>query len=396
MTRPYQICTRCVMDTSAADITFDERGVCNYCTEFLERSGHVLNKEPDQRQHELNAFVARVKAAGKNKRYDCVIGVSGGVDSSWALVQAVKLGLRPLAAHMDNGWNSELAQNNIANLVRGLGVDLYTHVIDWDEYRQLMQAFFDADVIDVELLYDNAMLAVNYQQAAAHGVKFILSGSNQATEGMHIPKEWNWFKYDKRNIKRLGKQFMGVKLDTFPVMGTLDYIWYEFIRHIHWISFLDYFDYNKFEALKVLTQDYGYKPYPYKHYESIFTRFYQGYILPQKFGVDKRHVHLGTLVASGQMSREQALQGLNGIPYPSEQALKEDQQYFIKKMGWTTAQLEEYIARPEKTHTAYPSEKPLWDFLFTDRDGRYIYKIAKKTYKAIRTLYRKLIQNSLS
>lgn len=388
MTRPYQICTRCVMDTSAADITFDDRGVCNYCTEFLERSGYVLNKELSQRQRERDAFVARVKATGKGKRYDCVIGVSGGVDSSWALVQAVKLGLRPLAAHMDNGWNSELAQNNIANLVRGLGVDLYTHVIDWDEYRQLMQAFFDADVIDVELLYDNAMLAVNYQQAARHRVNFILAGTNQATEGMPMPKEWNWFKFDKRNIKSLAKQFVRIRIDTFPVIGTFDLIWYKYMRRIHWISFLDYFDYNKFQALEVLKRDYGYKPYPYKHYESIFTRFYQGYILPQKFGVDKRHVHLSTLVASGQMSREEALQALSGIPYPSEQALKEDQQYFIKKMGWTAAQLEEYIARPEKAHTAYPSEKPLWDFFFIDRDGRYIYKKVKKIYKAMRTLLR--------
>lgn len=151
-------------------------------TEFLARSGHILHQDPLQRTQELNTFVAKVKAEGKGKQYDCIIGVSGGVDSSWVLVQAVKLGLRPLAVHMDNGWNSELAQNNIANLVRGLGVDLYTHVIDWNEYKALMQAFFDANVIDIELLYDNAMLAVNYQQAKKYKIKFILSGSNQATK----------------------------------------------------------------------------------------------------------------------------------------------------------------------------------------------------------------------
>lgn len=370
------------MDTSAAEITFDEHGRCNYCTEFLKRSGHVINKDPVQRKEALHAFVARVKAQGKGKRYDCVLGVSGGVDSSWALVQAVKLGLRPLATHMDNGWNSELAQNNIANLVRGLDVDLYTHVIDWHEYRGLMQAFFDADVIDVELLYDNAMLAVNYQQAVTNSVKFILAGTNQATEGMYLPREWNWCKYDKRNIKGLGQKFGGVKIDTFPAIGTLGYFWYEFVRRVRWIPFLDHFDYNKFEALDVLKREYNYKPYPYKHYESIFTRFYQGYILPEKFGVDKRRSHFSTLIVSGQMTREEALKGLEGIPYPSQEALEEDKEYFVKKMGWTSKELAEYIVRPEKAHTDYTSEKKLWDFFFVDHERRYLYRTAKKIYKS--------------
>jgi hypothetical protein len=265
---------------------------------------------------------------------------------------------------MDNGWNSELAQNNIANLVRKLGVDLHTHVIDWGEYRSLMQSFFDADVLDVELLYDNAMQAVNYQMGARYGVKFILAGTNQATEGMRMPPGWNWFKYDKRNIVALAQRFGGVRLKTFPAIGTYQYIWYEHVRRIRWISFLNYFRYNKFEALSVLERDYGYKPYPYKHYESIFTRFYQGFILPEKFGVDKRRLHLGTLVAAGQMSREEALKGLEGIPYPSVKALEEDKQYFIKKMGWTQEQLADYIARPGRPHTAYPSEKALWDLIY--------------------------------
>jgi N-acetyl sugar amidotransferase len=371
------------MDTSVADITFDHDGVCNYCTEFLSQSGHVLNKPEAQRSVEREAFVSQVKAAGKGKCYDCVIGVSGGVDSSWALVQAVKLGLRPLAAHMDNGWNSELAQNNIANLVRTLGVDLHTHVIDWGEYRQLMQAFFDADVIDVELLYDNAMFAVNYQQAAKYGVKFILAGSNQATEGMRMPTTWNWLKFDKKNIAALGAQFGGIKLQTFPAIGTLGFVWHEFVRRIRWIPFLDHFDFNKAQALEGLQRDYGYKPYLFKHYESIFTRFYQGYILPRKFGVDKRRVHLGTLVASGQMTREVAMQNLSGIPYASEAALAEDKQYFIKKMGWTQAQLDAYIARPERPHSSYPSERPLWDQVFSAGNTGTIYRLLKGTYRWI-------------
>ena len=359
----YQVCRRCVMDTTAADIEFDADGVCSYCTEFLSRSGAELAKDPQVRARERDRFIQGVKAAGSGRKYDCIIGVSGGVDSSWALVQAVRLGLRPLAVHMDNGWNSELAQNNIANLVRGLGVDLYTHVIEWNEYRELMQAFFDADVIDVELLYDNAMAAVNYQQAARHGVHHILAGTNQATEGMRIPASWVWFKFDRKNIRWLGQHFRRRSLSTFPAIGTFGYLWYEFVRKIHWISFLDFFEYHKQEALDVLQKEFGYKPYPYKHYESIFTRFYQGYILPQKFGVDKRRVHFSTLIASGQMSRESAVSGLEGIAYASEKALEEDKLYFVKKMGWTLAELDAYIRRPAVAHSQYPSERPLWDRL---------------------------------
>ena len=362
MTRCYQVCTRCVMDTSAADISFDRAGVCNFCTEFLERSGQVLHKDSNVQQSEMESFIEKVKASGKGKQYDCVVGVSGGVDSSWVLLKAVKFGLRPLAVHMDNGWNSELAQNNIANLVTGLGVDLYTHVIDWDEYRQLMNAFFDADVVDVELLYDNAMIAVNYQQAAKFGTKYILAGTNQATEGMRMPKAWNWLKHDKKNIRALARQFGGVDITTFPAIGTVDRIWYEFVRGIRWTSFLDLLDFNKSEAMDALQKNFGYKPYPYKHYESIFTRFYQGYILPKKFGVDKRRIHLATLVAAGQMSREDALEDLQGIPFASKNELDADKQYFMKKMGWTTEKLEDYLRRPGKSHMEYPSEKPLWDF----------------------------------
>lgn len=362
---PDQMCTRCVMDSSAKDIVFDKEGVCSYCTEFLLRSGHILNKDATQREQELNSLVSRIKEDGKSKEYDCIVGVSGGVDSSWVLVQVVKLGLRPLAVHMDNGWNSELAQNNIANLVRGLNVDLYTHVIDWREYKALMQAFFDADVIDIELLYDNATLGVNYRLAAQHDIKYILSGSNQATEGMRMPEDWNWLKFDKRNIKAIGKKFGNISIATFPAIGTLGYIWNEVLRKRHWYPFLDYLDFNKQQAIEILQRDFSYKSYPYKHYESIFTRFYQGYILPEKFGVDKRKLHLATLIASGQISRKEALLSLDGIAYPSDQELEDDKRYFVKKMGWTEEQLREYIMRPEISHLDYPSEKTFWDFCFT-------------------------------
>ncbi|MET3454074.1 N-acetyl sugar amidotransferase [Pseudomonas kilonensis] len=358
--KKYQVCTRCVMDTSAPDISFDVNGVCNFCSYFERQISKIVFVSEEERAIQRKLFIDKVKQAGKGKRYDCVMGLSGGVDSSYALDLAVKEGLRPLAVHMDNNWNSELAANNIKNLVSGLDVDLYTHVIEWPEYKRLMQAFFDADVIDVELLYDNAMLAVNFAQARKYGIKYILSGSNSATEGMPMPEGWNWRKWDKKNIKALGA-LGGVKLKTFPSVGTLDYIVNRLVRRIQWVSYLDFYDYQKNQALDELETKYGYKRYPYKHYESIFTRFYQGYLLPEKFGVDKRKLHLATLVMSGQMSRDEALARLEESPYPSEEGLETDKKYFLKKMGWDESTLRAYLERPEKRHDEYPSDRALWD-----------------------------------
>lgn len=351
------------MDTSASDIYFDDHGVCNYCIDFLAHTSHVLHVDPEVKKRKLEAFIRQVKRDGAGKKYDCIVGVSGGVDSSWVLVRAVELGLRPLAVHMDNGWNSELAQNNIANLVQQLNVDLYTHVIDWPEYRALMQAFFDADVIDVELLYDNAMLAVNYQRASAYGVKWILSGSNQATEGLAMPRGWNWLKHDKRNIFAIAKAHGNIRTKTFPSIGTLQYIWSTYIRGIKWTSILDMMEFNKKDVMDSLVERFQYKPYPYKHYESIFTRYYQGFILPRKFGVDKRRIHLSSLIMSGQMMRGAAIEDLSRIPYPSERDLRIDTDYFLKKMGWSAEDLEEYLGRPARSHSFYASELQLWEFM---------------------------------
>lgn len=358
-----RVCANCVMDETAADIEFDADGVCNYCREYGAIHEKYVGSDHEAREARLAALVERIRADGKGKPYDCIVGVSGGVDSSYTLVKAKELGLRPLAVHMDNGWNSELAQNNIANLIQGLGVDLYTHVIDWPEYRGLMEAFFASDVIDIELLYDNAMLAVNYRQAAKYGIKYILAGTNVSTEGMRMPGNWNWSKYDARNIRAIARAHGGPKLKSFPSIGTIDFARYVFVNRIRWVSFLDLFDFRKAEALAMLIEKYGYKPYAQKHYESVFTRFYQGYILPRKFNVDKRKLHWSTLVASGQATRQQALDAVAGLTYPSERDIRADEEYFIKKMGWSREKLDAYIARPERSHLEYASERPLWDRL---------------------------------
>lgn len=356
-------CTRCIMDESAPDIEFDTNGICNYCKGFLEKRHKHIAPTEEERLRRLDQLISRVKASGEGKPYDCIVGLSGGVDSSWALVQAVQLGLRPLAVHLDNGWDTELAQNNIANLVRQLGVDLYTHVIDWPEFRGLMEAFFASDVIDIEVLTDNALLALNYGQAAKHGLKFILAGTNIATEGVDIPSTWNWHKADKRNIVAIARIFGGPVLRTFPAVGTAGLIRYWVLHRIRWISFLDYFDYRKFDAIRVLQAEFGYKPYAHKHYENVFTRFYQGYLQPHKFGADKRKPHLSSLIMTGEMTRDEALLQASGIAYASTAEMEADRLYFLKKMGWTAQKFDEYISRPPKQHDQYPSEAALYALL---------------------------------
>lgn len=355
MTRPYRVCTRCVMDTSAEDIVFDEAGVCSHCTAFLAR--HPLGAVDDSAlARRRDALHAAIRSAGERKPYDCIVGVSGGADSSYALYLAVKNGLRPLAVHLDNGWNSELAQNNIANLVRRLGVDLYTHVIDWPENREMQLALFRAGVIDIEMIMDNAQAATTYRQALRYGLKHILSGVNSRTEGMQIPEGWYHYKFDVRNIRAITKRFSGVRIKTHPLMGTLDYLYYTYVRGIRYHNYLDYFHYNKAEAVALLERELGYVPYQYKHNESVFTRFYQNYILPEKFGVDKRRVHHSNLIMTGQKTRDAALEDLKTNSYIDSGRAAEDRQYVLKKFGMSEAEFAQYMARPPVPHTAYPSE----------------------------------------
>ncbi|WP_363319785.1 N-acetyl sugar amidotransferase [Accumulibacter sp.] len=360
MTEP-RICTRCIMDTTASDIDFDDQGACSYCTDFLARLKRTgLAATVDQR----NAFLERVRHDGKGRDYDCIVGLSGGVDSSYALLLAVRHGLRPLAVHLDNGWNSELAVHNISNLVSSLKVDLFTHVIDWNENKDLQLSFFKANVIDIEMLMDNAMMALNYRLARQYNVKWILAGTNRSTEGMHMPSNWNWLKYDARNIKAIHRRFGSVPIRTHPLISVAGFIWNRYVLGILWTSFLDYFDYRKDEALAILDKEVGYRPYPYKHYESVFTRFYQGHILPRKFGVDKRKLHFSTLVVTGQMTRDHALELMSQSTYPDPDQESSDYSFVLKKLRFSNDDFKSYMAAPSVPHNAYASEKLLWDTLY--------------------------------
>lgn len=347
------------MNESATGFRLDDSGNCNYCTEFLAR-WDTVKANAGARAKRLDLFLDKVRTSGRDLEYDCIVGVSGGVDSSYALYLAVKNGLRPLAVHLDNGWNSEIATNNISNLLSHLEIDLYTHVIDWEENRDLQLAFMKANVIDIELLMDNAMLALNYEQAARHGLKYILAGTNTATEGMRMPQGWNHYKFDVKNIKNIATTFGVSSWDTHPLLSTAGVLRYSLLNDINWIAFLDYFNYSKGSALETLQRECGYKTYPYKHYESVFTRFYQGYILPRKFGVDKRRLHLSNLILTGEMSRDAAIASLEDDPYPDRHQQEKDRTFVIKKLGVTEEWFEAYMLEPRVPHGSYGLENPVF------------------------------------
>jgi N-acetyl sugar amidotransferase len=340
------------MDTSAPEVNFDVKGVCNFCKEFDETI-EEYNVSYEDKQALLNEIVTEIKEDGKGKEYDCILGVSGGADSTYAAYVAMQQGLRALAVHLDNGWNSELAVNNIENLVTKFGFDLYTHVINWDEFRDLQLAFFKASVIDIEMLTDHAISAILYSQATKNDVKYIISGSNVVTEGC-MPRSWFYKKLDFKNIKSIHKRYGTIKLKTFPYHSLYKKIYYMYIKRIKIMGILNYKNYHKEEAIRLLENEIGWRNYGGKHFESIFTRFYQGYILPEKFNVDKRKTHLSNLIRSGQITREIALEKINEEIYAPDR-LKEDKYYVIKKLGLSEAEFDEYIASPAREHTAYPN-----------------------------------------
>ncbi len=352
------VCEKCVINSSVPSFV-KYKNSCSFCKPFAENL--KIKSELIYDSKKLNILIDSIKKNSKKNKYDCVVGLSGGVDSAWALMKAKEVGLNPLAVHMDNGWNSELAQNNIQVLLENLKVDLYTHVIEWEEYASLMEAFFAADVIDVELLMDNAMLAVNYKMADKLGTQIILTGSNSATEGIRMPPGWIWHKFDRKNIYSIANAYGIKKLKSFPSIGNLQKLYYERIKGIRWVSFLDYFPYSREKALDDL-QSIGFKPYPYKHYESVFTRFYQSYILPNKFNVDKRLIHLSAQIISNEITRDEALKKLKDKPCSVIQE-KEDIDYFLTKLGWNEKKLKEYISRPPRSHLNFKSEGAFADNL---------------------------------
>lgn len=356
----YQMCVRTVMDTTDPEIWFDEQGVSSHALHFDEAfATDVAAAQRGDRLPQAEQLVAEIKAAGAGKPYDCVIGVSGGVDSTYLTLQAVRMGLRPLIVHFDSGWNSELAVGNISNLVERLGLDLFTDVVDWREMKDLQLSFFKASVPNADIPTDHVFAAVAYQQARKYGIKYVISGHNLVSESI-LPTAWGFDAGDARHLKAIQRRFGTVKLKSYPLLGYFKrYVWFEILNGIRTVDLLNYLPYDYATAKQTISAEVGWRDYGGKHHESVFTRYFQGYYLPTKFGFDKRKAHLSSLILAGQATREDALAALEEPPY--DPALRrQDHEFIAKKLGVSTAELEEIFARPPRSHRGYPYDKYLW------------------------------------
>lgn len=360
MNKPYQICTRCVMDTSDPHITFDADGVCNHCRQYDTLAKPIVDRaDSGASQSELERVVESIRAAGRGKDYDCVIGLSGGVDSSYVALKVMEFGLRPLAVHFDSGWNSELAVNNIENIVKRLGIDLDTFVADWEEMSDLQRSFFEAGVANCDTPTDHAFLAVLYATAARHGIRHIVTGTNFATEFI-LPSAWGYSPADVTHLRAIHKRFGKRPLVHYPTLGFFSrYFYYPLIRRIRTVRILNLMPYNKAAVKEEIKSKLGWRDYGGKHYESVFTRFFQAYYLPVKFGYDKRRAHLSSLIVSQQMTREEALHELDLPTYPAER-LAEDKEFVAKKIGLSVSEFEKIMSEPPHHYSEYPTEEWLY------------------------------------
>jgi N-acetyl sugar amidotransferase len=351
MVSEYRMCTRCVMDTTDPDIVFDGNGVCNHCHTY-DRMVREYVVDGDEGLHQLDKLAEKIRRSGRNKKYDCIIGVSGGVDSTYVAYRVKQLGLRPLAVHLDNGWDSELAVKNIEETLKRLNIDLYTEVLDWEEFKDLQVSFLKASTPDSEIPTDHAIVALLANMAEKIGVRYIIIGNNVRTE-THLPRAWSQGHFDWKYISGLQKRFGSRPLKTFPHFNFFTY--YRRMLTQQRIEILNYLGYNKKDALRVLQDELGWRYYGGKHYESIYTRFYQGYILPNKFGFDKRRSHLSSLVCSGEISRQQALDELK-VPTYAPSMQEEDREYVVKKLGLTEEEFTAIMQAPKKSYWDYPSD----------------------------------------
>ncbi|NTZ20256.1 N-acetyl sugar amidotransferase [Paenibacillus sp. JMULE4] len=358
------------MDTSDPDITFNNMGVCNHCIKY-DRLKILLDDKNIYSESKLEQIIEKIKKDGKNKQYDCIIGVSGGVDSTYVAYKVKEYGLRPLAVHLDNSWNSELAVSNIEKTLKKLNIDLYTHVLDWEEFKDLQLSFLKASVPDMEIPTDHAIVSLLYKMAAKEKTRYIIMGTNIATEAI-MPSKWAAGHTDWMYIKSIHNQFGKSKLKDFPHYSMLDYAKYKLVYKQKEISLLNYINYNKAEAMEIIEEKLDWKNYGGKHFESIYTRFIQSYVLPVKFGIDKRKAHLSTLICSGQMTREEALKELEHDSYPLEK-VNEDKQYVLKKFGLSESEFDQILNSPKKYYMDYPN-----------MTTTLTYKIGKKLYEIIR------------
>ncbi|EMN0395308.1 N-acetyl sugar amidotransferase [Citrobacter freundii] len=354
--REYQVCTRCVMDTTDSSITFDEHGVCDHCLDF--ETNVKPNWHTDERgKRELDNIIHKIKEDGKGRDFDCIMGMSGGADSSYLLHVVVKeYGLRPLVFHVDGGWNSQIAVNNINVMIDKLGLDLYTEVINWEEMKDFQLAYFKSGLSNIDVPQDHAFVATLYNFAEKYNIKYILNGGNISTECVRNPLEWLYYGTDMAQIKDIRRQFGKSSMPTYPFSSVLRHkVYLRYIKRVQVVKPLNYFPYVKEEAMQLLADEYGWQPYPQKHFESRFTKFYEGYWLPKKFGYDTRKVQYSSLILTGQMTREDALEKLKEPAIPESEA-RHDFEYIATKLGIPVDELLMYFNQPNKTYLDYKNQ----------------------------------------
>jgi N-acetyl sugar amidotransferase len=345
------------MDTSDSRITFDVEGVSDHAIDFYQ---NVLPRwvTDDRGTAELQRIVKLIKKDGQNREFDCILGLSGGVDSSYMLHLAVKeFGLKPLVFHVDGGWNSELAVHNIHVLVDKLGLDLFTEVINWEEMRDFQLAWFKSGVPHIDIPQDHAFIATLYNFAAKYKIKYILNGGNISTECVRNPMEFFYYGTDMLQIREIIRRYCTVEMQTYPFSSIYRHkIYLRWLRGITVVRPLNYRPYIKADALNMLEQEYGWKPYPQKHFESRFTRFYESFWLPKRFGFDTRRVQFSSLILTGQMSREEALNRLEQPAYDPE-TIDHEFEYIATKLRISVDELQHYLTMPKKFYWDYPNQE---------------------------------------
>ena len=348
------------MDTSAKEIDFDEKGICSFCKEYEVNSLLDLHNSSED-QIKLKKFFEKLKIKRSKHKYDCLIGVSGGVDSSYvAYILKKEYQLNPLAIHLDNGWNSELAVSNVESLMKKLNIDLITHVLDWSEFKDIQLSFIKSSISNIEIPTDHAIWAILLRTASSMKIPYIIAGNNVVTESI-MPKTWLYQSKDSKLIKSIYKKFGSVnKIKNMPLLSNFDYIYFLIFKRIKWIPLLNYIDFNKQKAKTILIEELGWRDYGGKHYESIFTRFFHSFYLVNKFGYDLRKPYLSALVCSGQISKDEALQELSSPPASSE-IIKSDKSYVAKKLNLTEIELDKILSKENKLFSDYPNSNYLWN-----------------------------------
>lgn len=356
--RQYQICTHCIMDTSDPQIQFDDQGVCEYCNNF--KSEIAPNWHTDGRgDAELQALATKIRAGGVGKDFDCIIGLSGGLDSSYAaFIAKEKMGLRPLLYHVDAGWNTDQAVGNIEKLVNGLGLDLYTEVINWEEMKNLQVAFLKSQIADQDFPQDTAFFSALYKFARKQRIKYVLTGANYSTECCREPEEWGAYPgIDKTLLNDIYSKFGKKDLNSFPVVDILIYkIWYQKFLGMEIVKPLNFVPYVKKDAEEELSMRFGWQRFQHKHHESRFTRFYEDYWLPRKFGYQKRRAHFSSLIMTGQMTRDEALDRISR-PEMSEHFLTQEFEYVAHKLDLTVDELQAIFEGKNKTYQDYKNKR---------------------------------------